>query len=279
MVKRIRLYIQVIFTIITNGYYKGFYTGNIYSGKLKAICVPGLNCYSCPGALASCPIGAIQSVITKRNYTLSFYMMGFFLVVGGFLGRFVCGWLCPFGLFQDLLYKIPFIKKINKFYMDKYLNYLKYIILIIFVVILPLTVLDIVGQGSPWFCTYVCPSGSLFAGIPLVATRAELYEVTGFLFKWKISILIVLSLLSVIIYRPFCRYICPLGVIYGFFNGVAFLRYEINEKKCINCNKCNEVCKLNINVINNPNSSQCIRCGDCKNICPTNAIRNIRENK
>lgn len=279
MVKKIRLYMQFIFTLITNGYFKGFYNGDIYKGKLKEICVPGLNCYSCPGALGSCPIGAFQSVITSRNYTLSFYMIGFFLIVGGFLGRFVCGWLCPFGLFQDLLYKIPFVKKINKFYMDKYLNYLKYLILVIFVIILPLTVLDIVGQGSPWFCTYICPSGTLLAGIPLVSTRKELYEATGFLFKWKISILMVLSLLSIVIYRPFCRYICPLGVIYGFFNRIAFLRYKIDEKKCINCKKCNDVCKLNINVIANPNSSHCIRCGDCKNICPTDAIKNIGINE
>ncbi|MGF6906647.1 4Fe-4S binding protein [Fusobacterium sp. PH5-44] len=275
MVKKIRLYVQVIFSIVTNGYLKGFFIGEIYKGKIKNICIPGLNCYSCPGALGSCPIGAFQGVISNRNYSLSFYIVGFFLMIGGLFGRFVCGWFCPFGLFQDLTYKIPFIKKIKKLYIDKYLNYLKYVILIIFVIILPLTILDIVGQGKPWFCTYICPSGTLYAGIPLVMAKSELYEATGILFKWKVCVLIFISLLSILIYRPFCRYLCPLGAVYGFFNSMSFIRYKIDKEKCINCNKCNEICKLNIDVTKNPNNSQCIRCGDCKDICPTKAITQI----
>ena len=65
------------------------------------------------------------------------------MVVGALLGRFVCGWLCPFGLVQDLVYKIPFVRKINRFPGDKLLRYLKYVILAIFVILLPLFVVDI----------------------------------------------------------------------------------------------------------------------------------------
>lgn len=269
---RIRTWVQLGFSALTNGYAAGFAKGDIFKGPTKAICLPGLNCYSCPGALGSCPIGSLQAVLTSRNYGFSFYIIGFLLIVGGLLGRFVCGWLCPFGLVQDLLYKIPWKIKLRHVPGDRYLKYLKYLILVSFVIVLPLTVLDIVGQGQPWFCKYICPSGTLFGGIPLVAGNPLLQGALGWLFTWKMAILVALLLLSVIIYRPFCRYLCPLGAIYGLFNGVAVYRFQVNRDKCVNCGTCQKVCKLNIPVHKTPNSPECIRCGDCKRTCPCAAI-------
>ena len=95
---RMRLWVQIVFTAVTNGYLLGFLTGRIYTGPTKAACVPGLNCYSCPGALGSCPIGSLQAVLGSRDYKFSFYVVGFLLFFGSIFGRFVCGWLCPFGL-------------------------------------------------------------------------------------------------------------------------------------------------------------------------------------
>ena len=60
--KKIRLLIQSLSFAFSNGYVKGFTAGKIYKGELKNFCHPGLNCYSCPGALFSCPIGALQTV-------------------------------------------------------------------------------------------------------------------------------------------------------------------------------------------------------------------------
>ena len=108
---KLRLWVQILFSAITNGYVIGFIKGRIFTGTTKKICVPGLNCYSCPGALGSCPIGSLQAVLTNRNYQFSFYVIGFLILVGVCLGRFVCGWLCPFGLVQDIVYQIPFVKK------------------------------------------------------------------------------------------------------------------------------------------------------------------------
>ena len=104
----------------------GFFQGKIYQGPSKKICLPGLNCYSCPGAVASCPIGSLQAVISSRNFKFSFYVVGFMVFIGAIFGRFVCGWLCPFGLLQDLLHKIPFPKKIKTFKGDKLLRNLKF---------------------------------------------------------------------------------------------------------------------------------------------------------
>lgn len=270
---KLRTWVQLGFTALTNGYAAGFAKGDIFKGPTKALCLPGLNCYSCPGALGSCPIGSLQAVLASRDYKFTFYVVGFLLVVGALLGRFVCGWLCPFGLVQDLLYKIPFVKKLRKLPGDRWLRYLKYVILALFVIILPLTVLDIVGQGQPWFCKYICPSGTLFGGVPLISANPLLRGALGWLFTWKMGILVVLVLLSVLVYRPFCRYICPLGAIYGFFNGVALYRYSIDEHKCTHCGACQKACKLDIPVDKTPNSAECIRCGDCKKACPHGAIR------
>ena len=131
---------------------------------------------------------------------------------------------------------------------DRVLKYLRYVVLVGFVIILPLTALDVVGQGSPWYCKYICPSGTLFAGIPLVASNPALQSALGWIFNWKVAILVVLLLLSVVVYRPFCRYLCPLGAIYGLFNPIAFYRYEVDSEKCVDCGLCARACGFGIRI-------------------------------
>lgn len=275
MVKKnpgIRTTVQTLFTAVTNSYLPGFINGSIYTGSTKSICVPGLNCYSCPGARGSCPIGSLQAVLGSREYKFSFYLLGFFMLIGAVLGRFVCGWLCPFGLFQDLLFKIPGLRKITKVPGDRFLRYFKYVILLVFVILLPLLAIDITGLGDPWFCTYICPSGTIMAGVPLVAMNESLRSAIGWLFTWKIAILAITIILSVHLYRPFCRYICPLGAIYGFFNRISLYRLTLHQPACIGCGACENSCPLDIPVRTIPNSAECIRCGKCTDACPTQAL-------
>ncbi|MBQ0051998.1 MAG: 4Fe-4S binding protein [Treponema sp.] len=272
-ISKIRLVVQAGFAAISNGYIKGFAKGRIFEGEAKYLCVPGLNCYSCPGALGACPIGSLQATLNSREYRVSLYVFGLLVIFGTFLGRFVCGFLCPFGLIQDLLYKIPFFKKISSLPGEKFLRYFRFVILAVFVIILPMFVSDITGLGQPWFCKFICPAGTLEGGIPLVLLNKPLRSAAGFLFKWKVLILIITIISSIIIYRPFCRYICPLGAIYGIFNKVSFYRFKVDETKCTKCGACQKVCKLNIKLYENPNSMDCIRCGECKSACPKKAIQ------
>lgn len=271
-ISKIRLIVQTGFMVLSNGYVKGFAKGRIYEGDLKYLCVPGMNCYSCPGALGSCPIGSLQATLNSREYMFSLYVFGIIALFGTFLGRFVCGFLCPFGLVQDLLYKIPFPKKIRELKGEKFLRSFRFFILAVFVILLPMFVIDITGLGKPWFCKYICPVGTLEGGIPLVLLNENLRSAVGFLFKWKVLILGIVLFSSVVIYRPFCRYLCPLGAIYGLFNKISFYRFKIDETKCTKCGACQKVCKLNIKVYENPNSIDCIRCGECKASCPKKAI-------
>ena len=273
--KKIRLLIQTGFAALTNGYIKGFAKGQIFTGASKYICVPGMNCYSCPGALGSCPIGSLQATLNAREYKLSLYVFGILAVFGTLIGRFVCGFLCPFGLIQDLLFKIPFVKKIRRLPGEKGLRWLRFVFLAIFVILLPLFVIDFTGLGEPWFCKWICPVGTLEGGLPLVLLNNAMRGAAGFLFRWKLVILIITLLSSIIIYRPFCRYVCPLGAVYGLFNKTSLYRIKIDSEKCIGCGLCQKKCQLDIPVWQNPDSMDCIRCGECKTACPHNAISTL----
>lgn len=264
--------IQALWALLTNSYFLGFAQGKIYKGKLKNLCVPGLNCYSCPGAVGACPIGAMQAVIGNWNFKFAFYVAGFLVFVGALVGRFVCGWLCPFGLIQDLLNKIPFPKKIKTFKGDKLLRKLKYVILVVFVILLPMFLVDILGQGAPYFCKLICPAGTLEGGLLLVLFNQSMRSALGWLYAWKNVLLVITILLSILIYRPFCKYICPLGAVYSVFNPISVFRYRVDKETCINCGACAKACKMQVDPLKNANHPECIRCGACKKACPVKAI-------
>lgn len=269
---KMRLGIQIAFTALSNGYVMGFLKGKIYQGPGKKLCLPGLNCYSCPGALGSCPIGSLQAVLGSPKFQMSFYVVGFFLFTGAILGRVVCGFLCPFGLAQDLLYKIPFFAKRKNMPGHKGLVWIKYVILALMVVILPMFAVNAYGISDPWFCKYLCPSGTLFGGIPLIAANDGLQQALGGLFIWKMSVLLVILVWSLWVYRPFCKYLCPLGAIYGWFNPIALSRFQMDKEACIDCKKCKAACPMDIPVYAKPNSAECIKCGKCLQACPTDCI-------
>lgn len=271
---RMRASIQFLFTAATNSFIAGFAKGTIYKGKLKTVCLPGLNCYSCPGAYGACPIGAMQAVLNKRQGIVSripFYVLGLIMLFGTVCGRLICAFLCPFGLVQDLLYKIPLPKKmkIKPFRADKYLRYAKYAILVVFVIILPIVTVE----AFPWFCKLICPSGMLIGGIPLMSANEGLRNAAGVFTVIKLSILVCVVILSITLYRPFCKYICPLGAIYGLLNKVSLYHYEIDKSKCTDCGACARSCDMGVDLTKNIDSAECIRCGKCISVCHTGALK------
>ena len=246
-VARIRGWIQAIATLLTNIHIPNLLKGKIYQGKIKTVCVPGLNCYSCPAATGACPIGAFQAVVGSSRFKF------------------------PFGWFQDLLHKIPG-KKFSTARL-KLLRYLKYMILIVFVILLPMFVTNSVGMGDPFFCKYICPQGVLEGAIPLSLGNTAIRSALGTLFSFKCLILITVVVLSILFYRPFCKWICPLGAIYSLFNKISFLNIKVESSKCVGCNKCSKACKMDIDVCKTPNHPECIGCGACIKACPKDAIQ------
>jgi len=257
---------------MTNGYAYGFLKGKIYKGPLKYACVPGLNCYSCPGAVASCPLGALQNALNKRNFEVPFAVLGFFFIFGSIFGRFVCGWLCPFGLVQDLLHKIPLFMKRKQLPKHHILKYGKYVTLV-GLVLIGSAFLFTGFAKIPAFCKFLCPSGTLFGAIPLLSTNKMLQGQIGGLFFWKLAVLIAIVLLSIKVYRPFCQYLCPLGAIYGWFNKFSLVQIRWEKDACISCGKCQEACPVNLSPEQISVSAECIRCGKCVDACSANCLK------
>ena len=266
-----RMTVQAAAFLLMNPKLHHFFLGTFETGGTKTVCVPGLNCYSCPAAIGACPLGSLQNSLSRDGrIAFPFYVLGFLLLFGLTLGRWICGWLCPFGWVQDLVYRIPFFKKIRTFRFDRYLRFLKYAVLVVLVIVLPI-VSALKGVLVPWFCKLICPSGTLFAGIPTVLANPGMLRI-GLLFWWKTGVLLALLLLALLISRPFCRYLCPLGAIYGLFNRIALTRLDFEPKSCVSCGKCETVCAMGIDPKTQFDSAECIRCGRCARACPTGSL-------
>ena len=270
LLARFRGWIQAGATLLTNIHLPNFLKGGLYQGKGKAVCVPGLNCYSCPAASGACPIGSFQAVVGSSKFRFSYYITGFLILLGVLLGRVICGFLCPFGWFQELLHKIPTKKLSTK--KLKPLTYLKYVVLLVMVVLLPVLVTNQLGMGDPFFCKYLCPQGVLEGAIPLSMANAGIRAALGSLFTWKFIVLLMVIVLSIVFYRPFCKWLCPLGAFYALLNKVSLFQMQVDQSKCVSCGKCAKVCKMDVDVTKNPNHTECIRCGMCIRACPTDAV-------
>ena len=261
-----RKWVQALWFFLANGFWGFPVTGNIYQGPLKIICSPGLNCYSCPAATTYCPIGSLQQLLLGVRFSLQSgqFFIGTFVVgsmgmLGAVFGRFICGWACPFGFLQELLHKIPS----PKFPIPVLLNWLKYLFLIFFVVILPLALVDDFGMGKPWFCKYVCPAGTLEAGIPMLILMPDLKSTVGWLYVNKIVILIGFITWSILSSRPFCRTTCPLGAFYALFSRYQLIKLKLNEDNCTKCGACHKVCPVEIKFNETPDSCECVNCMRC----------------
>lgn len=265
-----RKLIQVAAFGFSNVHVENFSKVRLYTGRWKNFCNPGLNCYSCPGACFACPIGALQAVNGSMNFTFSFYVVGFLLAVGVLFGRLICGFFCPFGLVQEIIGKIP----CPKHRLPAWTKYLKYLILAWFVLIWPWIQKSeiILGLSDPAFCEYICPAGLLFAGVPLLVGDANLRPAIGPIFSIKVCVLAIVVIGCILVYRFFCKTMCPLGAIYGILNKISFYHLTVDQKKCILCGKCASICRMDVDLVAAPCSAECIRCGECAAACPQNAI-------
>lgn len=258
---------QLASAVLANSYISGFVRARIYQGHFKAICVPFLNCYSCPGAWGSCPVGSFQSLAAGFSQVVSLYVVGLLTAVGALGGRLVCGWLCPFGLVQELLYGL----RTRKQQLPRAAEQVKFIVLGL-TVGLPFVWRSAVGIAEPYFCKYICPAGTLEAGIPLVFRRPELRELVGPVFLVKLAILAVVIVVATLIWRPFCRVLCPLGAFYGLFNHVSIWRLQVDHSRCMACHACSHRCPAGLVPYKDPNPTACVRCLECTKACPTSAL-------
>jgi len=232
--------------------------------SLKAVPCLGMNCYACPGAIFACPIGTLQHFAVIRQ--IPFYTLGVLALAGLLVGRLACGWLCPFGWLQELVFGLGRKWRRPVWRVSERWGGLPYVFLVVLVGIVPMLTLE------PWF-SKLCPVGTIEAGIPIVLTNAELRAEVGWLFLLKVAILVAFLLWMVRSKRPFCRFVCPLGAIWSPFNRLSRLRLVVDQESCTACDACRQVCPVDIAVHEEADSMRCVRCLECIEACPEMAIR------
>lgn len=222
---------------------------NLYFLRLRSVCVPALNCHSCPASVFACPVGILVNFAKLRIFP--FIAIGILGLIGIIAGRFVCGWVCPFGLIQDGLNKIPS----PKLEVPQRFSYTKYLVLLFLVLLIPLFL-----PASKFTFCYFCPAGTLESAIPWRLMGVSSGDSVGFAIR--ISILSAIVILAVTASRFFCRFLCPLGAVFSIFNRISLLRMRLT-KPCNNCGLCAKKCPVGIDPVKKMNAEECIRCLEC----------------
>jgi len=256
---RLRKSVQCFSTFACFGYLKALSGISLYMGYLKGFCIPVIQCYACPLSLFACPIGSLQHFLVIGQFP--YYILGIICAIGFSVGRMTCGWLCPFGLFQDFIYRFGRVK----WKMPRYMHHTKYIFLVLAVIIFPLL------SNEVWFCK-ICPVGKIEAGIHFIlfdsSIRAMLFNPNNgnFVGWWavlKFFILMLFILLMSVSKRPFCKLLCPMGAIFSLFNRFSIIRLSVNKESCGECNCCSVTCPMDLDVPKELDGPECIRCLKC----------------
>jgi polyferredoxin len=237
--------------------------------EFKSVCLPVLNCHSCPLAIFACPIGIIGQF--SALHLFPFLIIGLLILFGALMGRLFCGWCCPLGLLQELLYKIPS----PKIHISRHFEKLKYLILVVPVIMLPF----FFGTNTPFFFCKLCPSATIQSALPWAIIRQELPElIPGLL---RITFFLAIILIATASLRAFCKILCPLGALMGMFNKFSLLFVTKKDSDCNRCKSCESDCPRGLTNDHNhiavgKRSSECILCLECNKKCSASRRLGIR---
>jgi len=260
-----RRIVQVLSLILLNTNFRGMGT--------ETVCIPVMNCEACAWAWMGCPIGMIGSNLAFREWPI--FVLISTLILGAVLGRFFCGWVCPMGLLQDMIHKIPSIK----FKLPSWTKWIKYAFLLITVFIFGY-MFGKEPEVSPFYFCNLCPTAAIQVVIPDMLLYQDFS--LDFARSLRLGILIVVLVLSLGVHRGFCKVMCPIGALIAITNKFSFLSLKLNKHSCISCGKCDTKCPMDVEVMDSPDktgrainrSTECIECLTCEQTCPVNAINN-----
>ncbi|MDF3004061.1 MAG: hypothetical protein K0S22_533 [Oscillospiraceae bacterium] len=215
---------------------------------------------------AICPFGGVATLyefITTGSFIQKIHNSSFILMILGVItallfGTIFCGYLCPFGTFQEWIGKLGkklFPKKYNQMVpkkLDRVLRYLRYVVLIMVLYNTATTAKLVFQSVDPYYALF-----NFFTDEVAVSAYIML------------GLIIVLSLF---IERPWCKYLCPYGAFLSLFNPIRIFKLRRNKSTCVGCKKCDRDCPMNIEVSSKEviGDLQCISCHTCTSAfaCP-----------
>lgn len=221
------------------------------------------HCYACPLSSFACPVGLLANyaALAPAVVVIPWMIIGVVLIAGGLVGSMICGWVCPFGLVQDWLARLG---PRNKLRVPGWLAYGRYVVLVGLVLALPMYwgARGLLYEEQPLTICKICPAGALEAGLPYSIQSLVTgggWTMGGF----KLGVLLVFLGAAVLIHRPWCRVLCPLGGALALMNRISLARLRVDSAKCTGCNLCHRRCPVQESPVRHPDSHRCIRCLEC----------------
>ena len=241
-----------------------------FIGEGKSICLPVLNCHSCPWAVFACPVGVLGHFAMWG--ILPLVAVGTIFLLGALFGRVLCGWICPFGFLQDLLYKIPS----PKVKVPGWMVYTKYVLLVGSVLLVPI----LFGVNNYAFFCKLCPAGSLESLLPRALAEGNLTALGS---SWmRIAVMLLILIWAVFSSRSFCKVLCPIGALLAVFNRFSGFSIKYSQGTCADCSLCLKKCPMDVQLEDFKRTrgddvlvapSECILCLTCTKNCHTSGLR------
>jgi len=282
----LRISVNFLFLLLFNGVIFGF--------AITWLTLP-VNSPPSPFTISEGTLYVLQLMLIEGIFP--FIPLATIFLVGGLVGRYFCGWVCPVGFIQEILAFLPF----KKIYPSKNSNIrgsevALYFVggVLVFVALVGLTrLLSIQSTEASLEATFgilaidpltaLDPASTLLTFIPymiywdripglsLLASNPDL------LWFWvRLLIMLVIFAIPAFIPRAYCRYICPTGAVMGRFAKYSLVGIKRNPILCNECGDCESICPMGVRVMDYADKikdSLCIGCMDCAYVCEEGAIQ------
>lgn len=185
----------------------------------------------------------------------------FFCALAVIGNKLICGWGCPFGALQELLFETPMGNRVKRLRETKLpflvTNSLRTLLFTMFV----LLIFGILGAKKGFVIYHYVNPFNLFS-----------FEFALISVVLSVALFI---LLSPFIYRSFCQLICPFGVISWLLEKVSLTRVQINRNNCTECMACVKACPLEAmkgRMDDKAWPADCFSCARCLRSCNDDAL-------
>jgi len=226
-------------------------------------------------------------------HTLSpvYLLFIFIILVSLFSGRSYCSFLCPLGIYQDIMSRISSILNIKKKYsFSKENKFLRYSILCLTLISFPIAGTLLILWLDPFslygkFSSSIVTPGLLRINniIASLLLKFNIYSIHSIDIKHANLIIIIIvalimffiSLAAILKGRLYCNSICPVGTLLGLISKVSFFKISIYKDECIHCGKCESICKSSCikHDDNYVDFSRCVSCFNCIDVCQNSSIK------